>query len=207
MDNIVVLDAINELGQNIDNTRTDISALDNRITNVNSNINNTSAFDHVWMITNSNSNVITSFQQKGTRGSNSHTFYTTFDGYYTFVYVPSNESYWYYDSFDKKQTVYVGNIPRTVNGIQILDIYGYGVNSNTANYKTINKQFLNLTNIRYPNQVQSKSIYLPKNSNVIITMSDSYGTGSSADDSVNMGVLNICGTLQYVNINTVPLIY
>lgn len=38
MDNIVVLDAINELGHNIDNTITDISALDNRITNVNSNI-------------------------------------------------------------------------------------------------------------------------------------------------------------------------
>ena len=47
MDNIMVLDAINGLGQDISSTRSDISALDNRITNVNNNINNASAFDHV----------------------------------------------------------------------------------------------------------------------------------------------------------------
>ena len=60
MDNIVVLDAINELGQDISSTRTDISALDNRIT---SNIKNTSTFDHVWMMTNSVDNLITSYNQ------------------------------------------------------------------------------------------------------------------------------------------------
>lgn len=203
MNNIVVLDAINELGQNIDNTRTDISALDNKITNVNDNI---STFDHVWMITNSNSNVIKTFNHKGNNDNTTYDFYTMFDGYYTFIYIPSNESYWYYNSFDKKETVYVGNIPRTVNGIQFLDTYGYGTNFSTANYKTINKQFLNLTDIKYPNPVQSESIFLPKNSNIRIIISSNYNSRYT-DGVVNMGVLNMCGSLQYVNINTVPLIY
>lgn len=203
MDNIVVLDAINELGQNIDNTRTDIFALNNRISNVNDNI---STFDHVWMMTNSNSNVIKTFNHKGNDGNTTYDFYTMFDGYYTFVYIPSNESYWYYDSYDKKETTYVGNIPRTVKGIQFLDTYGYGTNSNTADYKTINKQFLNFTNIKYPNPVQSESIFLPKNSNIRIIISSNYNS-RYADGVVNMGVLNMCGSLQYVNINTVPLIY
>lgn len=203
MDNIVVLDAINELGQNIDNTRTDISTLNNRISNVNDNI---STFDHVWMMTNSNSNVIKTFNHKGNNDNTTYDFYTMFDGYYTFVYIPSNESYWYYNSFDKKETVYVGNIPRIVNGIQFLDTYGYGTNSNTANYKTINKQFLNLTDIKYPNPVQSESIFLPKNSNIRIIISSNYNSRYT-DGIVNMGVLNMCGSLQCVNINTVPLIY
>lgn len=203
MDNIVVLDAINELGQNIDNTRTDISALDNKITNVNDNI---STFDHVWMITNSNSNVIKTFNHKGNNDNTTYDFYTMFDGYYTFIYIPSNESYWYYNSSDKEVTVYVGNIPRTVNGIQFLDTYGYGTNFSTANYKTINKQFLNLTDIKYPNPVQSESIFLPKNSNIRIIISSNYNSRYT-NEVVNMGVLNMCGSLQYVNINTVPLIY
>lgn len=203
MDNIVVLDAINELGQNIDNTRTDISALDNRITNVNDNI---STFDHVWMMTNSNSNVIKTFNHKGNNDDTAYNFYTMFDGYYTFVYTPSNESYWYYNNYDKQVTIYVGNIPRTVHGIQILDTYGYGTNSNTASYRTINKLFLNLTNIQYPNPVQSESIFLPKNSNIRIVISSNYNSRYT-DGVVNMGVLNMCGLLQYVNINTVPLIY
>lgn len=203
MDNIVVLDAINELGQNIDNTRTDISTLNNRISNVNDNI---STFDHVWMMTNSNSNVIKTFNHKGNNDNTTYDFYTMFDGYYTFVYIPSNESYWYYNSFDKEETVYVGNIPRIVNGIQFLDTYGYGTNFNTANYKTINKQFLNLTDIKYPNPVQSESIFLPKNSNIRIIISSNYNSRYT-DEIINMGVLNMCGSLQYVNINTVPLIY
>lgn len=203
MDNIIVLDAINELGQNIDNTRTDISALDNRITNVNNNI---STFDHVWMMTNSNSNIIRTFNHKGNNNNIIYDFYTMFEGYYTFIYTPSNESYWFYNSFDKKETVYVGNIPRTVNGFQFLDTYGYGTNFNTANYKTITKEFLNLTNIQYPNPVQSESIFLPKNSNIRIIISSNYNS-IYTDGVVNMGVLNICGSLQYVNINTVPLFY
>lgn len=168
MDNIVVLDAINELGQNIDNTRT--------------------------------------FNHKGNNDNTIYNFYTMFEGYYTFIYTPSNESYWYYNSFDKKETVYVGNIPRTVYGIQFLDTYGYGTNSNTANYKTITKNFLTLTNIQYPNSVQSENIFLPKNSNIRIIISSNYNSRYT-DGVVNMGVLNICGSLQYVNINTVPLFY
>ena len=191
MDNIVVLDAINELGQNIDNTRTDISALDNRITNVNSNINNTSAFDHVWMITNSVDNLITSYNHNRAGNYQTYTFKVNFDGYYNFLYVPTNYKYYRQD--------YTGSLSKDILVQKRIGIYGTNSN-NQYTYAVINLADTNT----YTNNIQFNSGFLTRDTEIYLKM---YCQKSSSGSDINAGTMYIYGNLQYVNIHTVPLIY
>lgn len=188
MDNIIVLDAINELGQDISSIRSDISALDNRITN---NINNTSTFDHVWMITNSNSNLITSYKHNRAGNYQTYTFKVNFDGYYNFLYVPTNYNYYRQD--------YTGELAKDILIQKRIGVYG--INSSTEyKYATINLVDKNT----YTNNIQFNSGFLTRDTEIYLKM---YCAKSSSGSDIDAGTMYIYGNLQYVNIHTVPLIY
>lgn len=191
MDNIVVLDAINELGQNIDNTRTDISALDNRIINVNDNINNASAFDHVWMMTNSVDNLITSYNHNRAGNYQTYTFKVNFDGYYNFLYVPTNYNYYHQD--------YTGSLKKDILVQKRIGIYGTN-SDNQYEYTVINLMNKNT----YINNIQFNSGFLTRDTEFYLKM---YCQRSSSGSDIDAGTMYIYGNLQYVNIHTVPLIY
>lgn len=191
MDNIVVLDAINELGQNIDNIRSDISALDNRITNVNNNINNASAFDHVWMMTNSVDNLITSYNHNKAGNYQTYTFKVNFDGYYNFLYVPTNYKYHRQD--------YTGSLNKDILVQKRIGVYGTDSN-NQYEYAVINLTDKNT----YTNNIQFNSGFLTRDTEIYLKM---YCQKSSSGSDINAGTMYIYGNLQYVNIHTMPLIY
>lgn len=191
MDNIIVLDAINGLGQDISSTRSDISALDNRITNVNNNINNASAFDHVWMMTNSVGNLITSYNHNDAGNHQTHTFKVNFDGYYNFLYVPTNYNYYDQD--------YTGSLKKNIFVQKRIGIYGTDSNGQYE-YAVVN-----LTNkITFTNSIQFNSGFLTRGTEFYLKM---YCQRSSIGSNINAGTMYIYGNLQYVNIHTVPLIY
>ena len=191
MDNIVVLDAINELGQNIDNTRSDISALDNRITNVNNNINNASASDHVWMMTNSVDNLITSYNHNKAGNYQTYAFKINFDGYYNFLYVPTNYKYY--------RENYTGSLSKDILVQKRIGVYGTNSNNQYA-YATINLADKNT----YIDNIQFNSGFLTRDTEIYLKM---YCSKSSSGSDINAGTMYIYGNLQYVNIHTVPLIY
>lgn len=191
MDNIIVLDAINGLGQDISSTRSDISALDNRITNVNNNINNASAFDHVWMMTNSVDNLITSYNHNKAGNYQTYTFKVNFDGYYNFLYVPTNYKYYHQD--------YTGSLNKDILVQKRIGVYGTDSN-NQYEYAVINLTDKNT----YTNNIQFNSGFLTRDTEIYLKM---HCQKSSSGSDINAGTMYIYGNLQYVNIHTVPLIY
>lgn len=191
MDNIIVLDAINGLGQDISSTRSDISALDNRITNVNNNINNASAFDHVWMMTNSVDNLITSYNHNKAGNYQTYTFKVNFDGYYNFLYVPTNYKYYRQD--------YTGSLNKNILVQKRIGVYGTDSN-NQYEYAVINLTDKNT----YTNNIQFNSGFLTRDTEIYLKM---HCQKSSSGSDINAGTMYIYGNLQYVNIHTVPLIY
>lgn len=191
MDNIMVLDAINGLGQDISSTRSDISALDNRITNVNNNINNASAFDHVWMMTNSVDNLITSYNHNKAGNYQTYTFKVNFDGYYNFLYVPTNYRYY--------RQEYTGSLNKDILVQKRIGVYGTDSN-NQYEYAVINLTDKNT----YTNNIQFNSGFLTRDTEIYLKM---HCQRSSSGSDINAGTMYIYGNLQYVNIHTVPLIY
>ena len=143
------------------------------------------------MMTNSVDNLITSYNHNKAGNYQTYTFKVNFDGYYNFLYVPTNYRYY--------RQEYTGSLNKDILVQKRIGVYGTDSN-NQYEYAVINLTDKNT----YTNNIQFNSGFLTRDTEIYLKM---HCQRSSSGSDINAGTMYIYGNLQYVNIHTVPLIY